>query len=135
MFDPNALAPAFFQPEQELPQEPEPDPTAPFGPEDPYKDYFGRKERFSVALGQEIFKKAENWKRMAESNGVMRQARENFRLYHNADPDGTTFGEATFSVVAGDEGETVKGYFNEFRNLLTHVLNMTTGLMIGPASR
>lgn len=122
MFDSSmgALAPDTLPPD--LPEE---DPTLPFGPEDPLRDYFGRKERFSKELGAEIFKRAENWKKMVEGNGVMRQAKENFRLYHNAEPEGSTFGESSFSVT-GDQDNELRARFNEFRNLLTHILNMTT---------
>jgi hypothetical protein len=123
MFDPNAFPPQMMADPLAMP-EPEPDPTEPFGPDDPYKEYFGRMPRFSQELGAEIFKKAENWKRMTESNGLMRQARENFRFYHNADPSGTSFGDHSFSVDG--DGEAVRLRINRFRNFLTHILNMTT---------
>jgi hypothetical protein len=126
--------PAPFDPLALQEPEPEPDPTAPFGPEDPYADYFGRKPRFSVEVGQAIFDKAESWKKMTEGNGVMRQARENFRLYHNAEPDGVTFGERSFSVE-GDQNESLRVRFNEFRNLLTHILNMTTNQKVAQQAK
>ncbi len=123
MFDPNALQPMG---DPFAVAEPQPDPAAPFGPDDPYKEYFGRMPRFSVELGKAIFEKAEAWKRMTEGNGVMRQARENFRILHNADPDGETFGEKSFSVT-GDQDDQMRIRINKFRMLLKHVFNLTVG--------
>ncbi len=119
---------------EQLPEEPEEDPKAPFGLKDPLGDYFGRKPRFSVDLGQEIFKRAETWKKMTEGNGVMRQARENFRMYHNAEPDGVTFGDRSFSVE-GEQDESLRVRFNKFRNLLTHILNMTTAQKVAQQAK
>jgi hypothetical protein len=120
-----------FQSEQ---PEPEEDPKAPFGPEDPLGEYFGRKQRFSVDMGREIFKRAESWKKMVEGNGLMRQARENFRLYHNAEPDGVSFGDRSFSVE-GEQDESLRVRFNKFRNLLTHILNMTTAQKVAQQTK
>lgn len=115
-------------------EEPEEDPKAPFGAEDPFGEYFGRKQRFSADLGQAIFEKAESWKKMTEGNGLMRQARENFRLYHNAEPDGVTFGDRSFSVE-GEQDESLRVRFNKFRNLLTHILNMTTAQKVAQQAK
>jgi hypothetical protein len=115
-------------------QEPQEDPAAPFGPEDPFREYFGRMPRFSQEVGAEIFKRAETWQKMTEGNGLMRQWRENFRLYHNAEPSGVGFGDRSFSVE-GEHDETLRVRFNEFRNLLTHILNMTTTQKVAMQSK
>ena len=127
---PQMLEPSAFEPEP-LPEE---DPTQPFGEDDPFKECFGRMPRFSDEIGQEIFKKSEAWKTMVEGNGLFRQWRENFRLYHNAEPTGVTFGDRSFSV-GGEQDSEVRIRFNEFRDLLTHILNMTTTQKVAMQSK
>lgn len=135
MFDSSdgALTPDLLLQEQE-PLEPIEDPARPFGPEDPYRDYFGRMPRFSQELGAEIFKKAESWKQMTESNGVMRQARENFRLLHNAEADGTAFGDKAFSVV-GEQDDQLRIRINKFRMFLKHIYNMTVSQKVAQQAK
>jgi hypothetical protein len=86
--------------------------------------YIGRKPAYSNELGAEIFARIDRWKTTIENNGLSRQWRQNYRLYHNADPSGTAFGDDAFSIT-GDQNEMMTVRFNEFRNLLTHILNMT----------
>ena len=70
-------APPQFSPDLDQmrlqPMEPQEDPRAPFGIDDPFKEYFGRMPRFSQEVGAEIFAKAESWKHNVESNGQFRQ--------------------------------------------------------------
>lgn len=91
---------------------------------DPLDEYSGRKPAYSHEIGAEIFKRVDKWRSTIEGNGLARQWKENYRLYHNAEPDGTGFNETSFSIV-GDNDELLRVRFNEMRNLITHVLNMT----------
>lgn len=111
---------------EQLPAEEEMSPDDFLGSEDdPYKDNIAHKPRYSRDMADAIYAASERWKKAVESNGVFRQARENFRMYHNAEPDGTSFGDRSFSVT-GQNGEAIRVRFNDFRNLLTHILNMAT---------
>jgi hypothetical protein len=110
---------------QELPPEP-PHPDEVMGTDaDPLRDYIGRKKRYSPDMAVAIMERAEQWNQCVTSNGVMRQAQENYRLYHNADPDGVGFNERSFSIV-GDDGEAMQVRFNELRSLITLILNTST---------
>lgn len=111
---------------QDQPEEQPPDPDEFMGSDaDPLKDYIGRKPRFSPDMATAIIDRAEKWNQCVISNGVMRQAQENYRLYHNADPDGVGFNERSFSIV-GDDGEALSVRFNEFRSLISLILNTAT---------
>lgn len=95
-------------------------------PDNPYNEYWARAELYSQEIGSSIIERAVAWRNCVESNGLYRQARENFRLYMNADPDGAEFAENSFALT-GENGEFLKVRFNEFRSLLTLILNMATG--------
>lgn len=91
---------------------------------DKIRQYIGLRDRYSKDIGHDIFKRIDSWRNSVERNGLGRQWRENYRMYHNAEPDGTAFGADSFSVV-GESGDLLRVRINEFRNLITHVLNMT----------
>lgn len=93
--------------------------------EDPMNEYWARSPLYSEKIGKEIMERAENWMNCVQSNGLYRQANENFRLYMNADPDGLGFAEDSFSLT-GENGEYLKVRFNEFRSVLRLILNMAT---------
>lgn len=95
--------------------------------DDPYRDYIGRKARFSDDMAQAIMDRCESWKQAAERNGVYRQARENYQLYHNAEPgqNNEGFTERSFALQ-GANGEYLRVRFNDYRATLKHILNMTT---------
>jgi hypothetical protein len=93
---------------------------------DPLKDYIGRKPRFSLEMAGAIMDKAEQWNRTVTGNGLMRQAQENFRAYHNADPDGDGYAQDSFTLSTGD-GEMLKVRVNEMRSLLRLSLNSSRG--------
>ncbi len=112
-------------PMQEVPEDvPPPEPE--MGSDgDPFRSYIGRKPRYSADMAAAIMDKAEKWNSCVTSNGVMRQAQENYRLYLNADPDGEGFTESSFALT-GENGEMLNVRINEFRSLLSLILNMAT---------
>jgi hypothetical protein len=89
---------------------------------DPLRDYIGRKPRYSPEMAGAIMDKAEQWTRVVTGNGLMRQAQENFRAYHNADPDGNGYAQDSFSL-SGSDGEMLKIRVNEMRSLIRLSLN------------
>ncbi len=70
-------------------------------------------------------KKWVDWSDRLSANGLAAQWRQNYRMYLNADPYGVGFGDNAFSVV-GTNGELLRISVNHVRNLVTHILNMTT---------
>lgn len=116
--DPSSDTDQEMMPEEEPAHEYE-DPT------NPLNDYWARAVHFSDDIADAIRLRAEKWKTCVESNGLYRQAQENYRLYMNADPDGFEFAESSFSLV-GENGEFLKVRFNEFRSILTTIFNMAT---------
>ncbi len=101
-----------------------PEETESTGP-DPMDDYIGRLPKLSKEIANAIYKRAEKWKQAQDSNGLYRQAKENFRIYHNAEPDGLQFNERSFSL-SGENGEYLRMRVNKLRKWLTYVLNIAT---------
>jgi len=109
--------------------EPEIDPT-----EELMRDYIARKPAYSQEFADAVLERARKWKTAVDGNGLYRQARENYRMYHNAEPDGTRFEERSFALT-GANGEFVRVRFNEFRKWLTYILNMATQSKIAMKSK
>lgn len=86
--------------------------------------YIGNLEPYSKEFADGINLAIETWSNNIRRVGLFRQWQQNYAYYHNADPNGLTFAEDAFRIV-GENGELVRAAFNEFRNLLTHILNMT----------
>ncbi len=85
------------------------------------EDYIGLSQGRDFA--EKVIGIARKWTKNTMANGMMKQWRENYRLYHNAEPSGEGWNDDSFSVT-GDNGEFVKVRFNQFRNLIQHILNM-----------
>lgn len=91
------------------------------------KVYFADLEYGSEKFSAETFSMAESWIQMCEDSGFSRRWTVNQMLYQGVDPQRTTdgkFNEASFQIV-GDNGELLYASFNDFRNFLQHILNMT----------
>lgn len=86
-------------------------------------DYIGRLPPEELAA--EIRKRITRWGDALYSNGLINNWQRNYRLYYNADPyfrpnnsNWNDFG------IAGQNGEYLNIRINQFRNLLTNMLNM-----------
>lgn len=89
--------------------------------------YFADIEFDSPKFAAEAFAMAEAWVQMMETSGIARRMTTNQMLYQGVDPTRSgngSFDEGSFQVV-GDNGELLYVAYNDFRNLLQHILNMT----------
>jgi hypothetical protein len=90
-----------------------------------FDDYIGRKERYSRDFGDTLMRKCERWYQSTLHNGMARQWKQNYRLYMNAAPEGDMWRDDTFAIT-GDNGELLQVRMNEFRSLITHMVNLAT---------
>jgi hypothetical protein len=84
--------------------------------------YFAAKE--SNAVASVLESKAQEWTAAQSSNGFLEKLRSMYSAYHGAYYSDTSTGhQVTFG---GEQGELVNFPVNQFRNIATHMLVMTT---------
>ena len=84
--------------------------------------YFAAKE--PVDLAGILTAKAEDWYNSIESSGFLQKLRASFYAYHGSYYASTgTAHQITFS---GEQGELAQLPVNQYRNIATHILVMTT---------
>jgi hypothetical protein len=84
--------------------------------------YFAAKDAKSVS--SVMLERAQEWLHNIQSNGYKDKLRDMYRAYHGAYYSASGFGhQVTFS---GEQGELANIPINHFRNIATHMLNMTT---------
>lgn len=93
--------------------------------------YFGDVDFMDPKFASETFAYADAWIDYSETQGYASRWISNWMLYHgaNADADGRggdrgLWSETSFDIV-GESGELLQANYNDFRNLLQHILNMT----------
>lgn len=93
--------------------------------------YFADVEFMDPKFAGETFAFADSWIDMCETQGYASRWINNWALYFgaNADRDGGggdrgAWNEHSFDIV-GESGELLQANYNDFRNLLQHILNMT----------
>lgn len=89
--------------------------------------YFADLEYESQQFAGEVFAFAESYVEWAVDGGLENRWVTNTCLYQGVDPASNSTGqwdENTFAIV-GDNGELLSSNYNDYRNLLTHILNMT----------
>ncbi len=75
----------------------------------------------------EAFSFVDAWIEFCQTSGLDYRWTQNLTLYHGADPTQMSegqFSESSFEII-GENGELLYVSFNDFRNLLQHILNMT----------
>lgn len=95
------------------------------------QDYFADLSFESKEFSSECFAFADSWVDDCESKGYANRWIANHFLYFgaNADAGGEggdrgVYGEQSFQIV-GENGELLQANYNDFRNLLQHIRNMT----------
>lgn len=90
------------------------------------KQYFATLEPFSREFAGACFQKMESWRNWILETGLDARWGQNFCLYQGVDPKryNSYYGKDSFRIM-GDNGELLYLSFNDFRNLIQHVLNMT----------
>lgn len=87
-------------------------------------EYIGLIEPYSAKFAMAIQERCSSWSKNVISNGQQRQWFQCYRLYYGADPNTYTFDQNSFSLTS-DNGDVVRANYNIYRNLITHILNMT----------
>ncbi len=91
-------------------------------------DYFAHEEAYSERFAAELFAQMRGWQTWIVETGLDRRWTQNLVTYHGANPKNFTgtFGQDSFQIM-GANGEIVFCSYNDYRNLLQHILNMTVG--------
>ena len=89
--------------------------------------YFAEAEFESTDFAAEAFAFADAWITYCTDNGYAARWTQNIFIYNGADQETSEDGQynaSSFQIV-GDNGELLLVTYNDFRNLLQHILNMT----------
>jgi len=93
--------------------------------------YFADLDFNDPKFAGETFAFADGWVDYAQCGGFATRWINNWRLYFGANADASgeggdrgMFTEQSFEII-GENGELVQANYNDFRNLLQHILNMT----------
>ena len=91
-------------------------------------DVYFAEERDEKKFASAVFSAMDQWVTFCETNGLADRWEQNMFLYHGVDPkqtDDNGFYTSNSFRITGDQGELLSVAFNDYRNLLQHVLNMT----------
>lgn len=91
-------------------------------------DTYFAEERDPKKFGAAVFSAMDAWIQFIETAGLADRWTQNEFLYNGVDPKMTQDGCYTRESfrITGDNGELLNVLYNDYRNLLQHVLNLTT---------
>ncbi len=88
--------------------------------------YFADLPPMSEEFAAAVFTQMRTWQTWCIETGLDQRWMQNLALYHGADPKRFTgvFGQDAFQIM-GSNGELLHCSFNDYRNILQNILNMT----------
>lgn len=93
----------------------------------PSDQYFATLEPFSKDFAAACFQKMQGWRDWVIETGIDARWGQNRCLYQGVDPKNyDSYNNKDSFTIIGQNGELLYLSFNDFRNLLQHVLQMTT---------